>query len=304
MDILHLNYFLAVAHHKSFTKAAQALHISQPSISKSIRTLEEEWGVTLFHRHSRDIELTEVGQALLPKIKTIVGQFQQLSQQMSDKKTLQHGELVIGIPPMVGTRFISPLLAEFHTLYPHISIAVEEWGGNKVAKSILDGGLQVGYISLPITNMPKNNYIFHNEPLKLVLPSHHRLANFKKLRLEDVKDEPFALFTEEFSLHQAILNNFQNIGIRPEIICRSSNWDFIAEMVRAEIGLAILPASICERLNPRDYHIADFEPTVYWRLSMVWSHDVFISTPTRLWIDFFKSRMPEISVTSLQNMNV
>ncbi len=300
MDILHLNYFLAVTHHKSFTKASQALHISQPSISKAIRTLEEEWGVTLFHRHSRDIELTEVGQSLLPKVKSIVSQFQQLNQQMSDKKILQHGHLTLGVPPMVGSTFISPLLAEFHKKYPHISISIDECGGNKVGKSILDGSLQVGYISLPITNMPKNNYIFHDEPLCVVLPVDHPLIEKEILTLEDIKDEPFALFTEEFSLYQFILNSFQNIGVRPNIICHSSNWDFIAEMVGAHLGLAILPKSICNRLPKERFHIARLAPAINWRLSMVWSHDVFISTPTRLWIEFFKEKMPEIPAHQLQ----
>lgn len=301
MDILHLSYFLAVAHHKSFTKASQALHISQPSISKSIRTLEEEWGVTLFYRHSRIIELTEAGQDLLPRIKAIVLQFQQLERHMSNSQDVQHGSLTIGIPPMVGSSFLAPLLAEFHTIYPQITISVEEWGSNKVAKSINSGALQVGYIALPINEMPQNNYIFNSEMLRVVLPINHKLSTYPYLTPEDIKDEPFAFFSEDFSLYQFIIGNFRSIGIDPNIVCKSSNWDFLAEMVRARLGIALLPDRICQRLSRQYFKVLDLTPPINWRVSMVWGQNEILSTPTRLWIEFFKSKIPEITTQQLQS---
>lgn len=302
MDILHLSYFLAVAHHKSFTKASKALHISQPSISKSIRTLEEEWGVDLFYRHSRSVELTEAGQILLPRIKTIVTQFHQLEQHMSNAHDIQHGTLSLGIPPMVGSSFLAPLLAEFHALHPYITISVEEWGSNKVAKNMVNGSLQVGFIALPINEMPKNNYIFNNETLRAVLPIEHRLASYAKLTPEDIKDEPFAFFTEDFSLYQSIISTFRNIGIDPNIVCRSSNWDFLAEMVRAGLGIALLPDRICQRLPYQHFKVLDITPPINWRISMVWGQEELLSNPTRLWIDYFKNKVPEISSHQLQSL--
>lgn len=300
MDILHLNYFLAVAHHKSFTKASQALHISQPSISKNIRNLEAEWGVTLFNRNGRVVELTDVGQSLLPKIKAIVSQFQQLNQQIHDKEAWEYGHLTIGVPPMVGSTFLAPLLSEFTRRYPHITIAVEEHGSNNISKSIIDGSLQVGYIALPIASIPKNNYIFHDEPLQVLLPKKHPLGKREKLSLEDIKDEPFAFFTEEFSLYQTVVNHFQNIGVRPNIVCKSLNWDFISELVHSDVGVALLPASICKRLLKRSFNVVDLEPNISWRVSMVWGHDIFISNASTLWIEFFKEKMKEMQHQNLQ----
>ena len=71
-------------------------------------------------------------------------------------------------------------------------------------------------------------------------------------------------------------------------------------MVRSHLGIALLPGSICNRLVADDFHIIDLEPTIYWRLSMVWSHDVFISNSTRLWIEFFKKKVKEIPITALK----
>lgn len=294
MDILHLNYFLAVAHHKSFTKASQALHISQPSISKSIRTLEDEWGVVLFHRMNRSVELTEAGQGLLPQIKNIVSQFQELNEQIENKESWKHGQLTIGIPPMVGTAILSPLLSEFSKLYPDIQISVEESGSNRIVESICDGEFALGYVALPLTKMPTNHYIFHDESLFVILPKHHPLGRKTSLHIKDIAQESFAFFTEDFSLYQTIMSRFQNLGVEPHIACKSLNWDFISEMVRANLGIALLPSSICKRLNNHDFHIVPLKPAISWRIAMVWSHDVFIPNAARLWIEFFKSRIPSI----------
>lgn len=304
MDILHLNYFLAVAHHKSFTKASQALHVSQPSISKSIRILEKEWGISLFKRHSRTIELTHDGEAILPQIRHIVSQFQQLNRQMLNVKNTHYGTLRIGVPPMVGSSFLSPLLANFHNIYPHITIVVEEWGSNRVSQEISNGALQVGYIALPISEMPVNNYIFNKEPLQIVLPYEHTLAKHGTLSLQDIKDEPFAFFSEDFSLYQSITSQFQSIGVQPNIVCKSSNWDFITEMVRAKLGIALLPSRICQRLSRQYFKVVKLEPYIYWRVAMVWSNDEFISTPSRLWIEYFKENVTEIPTKELNELSI
>ena len=302
MDILHLKYFLAVAHHKSFTKASQALHISQPSISKSIKTLEDEWQVTLFHRHSRDIVLTDVGQALLPQIKLIVAQFQQLNRQMTNTRELHEGDLTIGIPPNLGATFVAPIIGLFHKLYPHINISVEEHGSDKIGQLILNGSLRVGYVALPITDMPKNVYVFNDEPLQVLLPNTHRLAKKTVIDLSELKKEPLALFSADSSLYHTIMNSFQQIDTRPHVICKSANRELITEMVRAETAISLMPKRICDQLPRQFFHVATLTPTISWRIAMVWSHDVFLSIPTRLWIEFFKEKMPEVLPQTPQPM--
>lgn len=295
MDIVHLSYFLEVAHHKSFTKASQSLHISQPSISKGIRTLEEEWGQKLFYRHGHSVELTEAGHTLLPQIKSIVCQFQQLEQQMTEDQDFQRGSLSIGIPPMIGSSFLSPLIRDFLRRYPHIELKLTEDGSNKIAEAVRNGSLQVGFVALPVADNDMESYIFNNEPLQIVLPPDHLLANRSKLSLLDIKDEPFVFFTKTFSLYSIVTDQFQKIGIRPHIVSQSDNWDFIAEMVRVRLGIALLPKRICQRLDRKDFVIIDLKPDIPWILSMIWNEKGYISTPTRLWTSYFKNRVTEVS---------
>ena len=102
MDLFQLTYFVEVAHKKSFTKASKSLHISQPSISKGIRTLEKNWNTTLFNRKGKTIELTETGLYLLPKVEIIVNDFTKINEQMESSRCLNSGNLSIGIPSMLS----------------------------------------------------------------------------------------------------------------------------------------------------------------------------------------------------------
>nr|WP_269758419.1 LysR family transcriptional regulator [Thalassobacillus sp. C254] len=105
MDIRHLEYFSEVAKHLSFTKASQTLHVSQPSISKAIKNLEEELGVPLFYRSSKQLDLTDAGKAVLTNAQTVLAAFRNLTTELNDVMDLKSGEVKIGIPPLLGQHF-------------------------------------------------------------------------------------------------------------------------------------------------------------------------------------------------------
>src|SRR5690625_2848964 len=102
MDIRHLEYFVEVAKHLNFTKAASSLHISQPSLSKAIKHMEGELGVPLFYRAFRQLELTDAGHALLQNAKQVLHSYQNLTSELNDLMNLKKGEIKIGIPPIIG----------------------------------------------------------------------------------------------------------------------------------------------------------------------------------------------------------
>lgn len=174
MDLFQLTYFIEVAHKKSFTKASKSLHISQPSISKGIKALEEHWGVQLFDRKGKNVELTETGSYLLPKIEELIKGFTQLNEEMESPQLLNSGKLSVGVPPMIGSSVIAPFIAHFINTYPKIELEMKEVGSQDVVSAIDDGLIQVGFVALPITTeIPYEFFIFHEEPLDVVLwPDH------------------------------------------------------------------------------------------------------------------------------------
>lgn len=105
MDLRQIEYFVEVAKHLSFTKAAATLHVSQPSISKAIQNFESELGVPLFYRSSKQLELTDAGQAVLVNSMQVLESFQNLRSELTDLMELKKGQIRIGIPPIVGAEF-------------------------------------------------------------------------------------------------------------------------------------------------------------------------------------------------------
>ena len=141
MDLFQLTYFIEVAHKKSFTKASKSLHISQPSISKGIKALEEHWGVQLFDRKGKNVELTETGSYLLPKIEELIKGFTQLNEEMESPQLLNAGKLSVGVPPMIGSSVIAPFIAHFINKYPKIELEMKEASLKLLSKNEHDKNL-------------------------------------------------------------------------------------------------------------------------------------------------------------------
>ncbi|MCH4166129.1 MAG: LysR family transcriptional regulator [Megasphaera sp.] len=289
MDLFQLTYFIEVAHKKSFTKASKSLHISQPSISKGIKAMEEHWNIQLFDRKGKNVELTETGAYLLPKIEELMKGFTQLNEEMESTTLLNAGKLAIGVPPMIGSSFISPFIRQFITSYPSIELEMTEVGSQEIISAIDDGLIQAGFVALPIdTDMPYDFFIFNEEPLDVVVWSNHPLARQQRLTLEQIKNEPLVSYPTSFSLTPYIRSFYQEIMAHPKIVCRSSNWDFLVEMVRSQLGIALLPQSICKRMPSDVIHIPLVEPRISWTLAIIWKSRGFLSHPARTWVQAFK----------------
>lgn len=291
MDVRHLTYFIEVARHRSFTKAARVLHITQPSISKMIKILEEELGVTLFYRSAKQIELTDAGKAVLRQAQQIVASFQNLTHELADVINLKRGNIIIGLPPMVGASFFPQVIGEFNQAYPQITMNLIEVGSKKVEQGVEDGSLDIGVVALPVKESTFEMFSFVKEPLMLIVPPDHPLAARDEVALAELRQEPFILFCEDFTLHDRIIDRCVQNGFHPHIICESSQWDFIAEMVAAKLGIALLPQTICQDLDPnyvRTIRLSD--PMIPWHLGIIWKKDKYLSFAAREWLKFTSTR--------------
>src|SRR5690606_25520707 len=141
MDIRQVAYFVEVAKQKSFTKAAAALHISQPSLSKTIKKLEDELGTPLFYRARKGLELTDTKKVFLSNVQNLLDAFDNLTAQLDDVGELKKGEIKIGIPPIIGAAFFSTVISKYIELYPSIRISLNEVGSNKIQEEVSDGEL-------------------------------------------------------------------------------------------------------------------------------------------------------------------
>ncbi len=277
IDIHHLRYFVAVANLLSFTLAAESLHVTQPTISKMIQDLEREYEVKLFDRGGKKIELTDAGRALWHEANRVLEALQGIEHALQDIRELEFGTLRVGIPPMTGTTYFSEILAAYHKQYPHIELQITEVGAKAVERAVMEGTLDAGIVVEPLFSVELDSLAVFTENLSLVLPATHPMLERVEIRLTDLKDESWVMFREDFILHDRILEACQHAGFLPKMVCKSSQWDFIAKMVESHLGIAILPTSVKQMLKGHDLRfvpIQDFH--LKWNLGLVWRQQSYL----------------------------
>lgn len=294
MDIRDLLYVMELARHRSFTKASEALHITQPTLSKMIKNLEEELGVQLFSRVGRQVDLTDAGRVILEQAGTIVDAFRNLTSELHDLTHFNKGLIRIGLPPMVGANFFPRIMSRFRSRYPGLVIRLVEAGSKKVEAEVADGSLDMGVVLLPTDEELFDTFPIVQERLRLIVHPAHPLADQESVSLANLWEEAFILFREDFALHDKIISECKQAGFQPNVLYESSQWDFIVEMVAAGLGIALLPEVICRSLHPSRVRVLDLAtPVIPWNLAMIWRKKSYLSFAAREWIRFTRELFEE-----------
>jgi DNA-binding transcriptional LysR family regulator len=289
MELRQLKYFLEAANQKNITKAAETLHISQPALSKMIKSLEDEMGMTLILRSNKSSELTDAGEIVSEYAKKILGQVDEMKATLNDMTNLVRGEINIGLPPIIGSLFFPKIISAFHRTYPNVKINITEYGAARVVKSVEQGEFELGVAVLPVEELEFNIYPIVEEVLKLVVPREHSLANRQVVHLKELSEEDFIFYSEEFALYDIMRDKCIEEGFEPKILFKSSQWDFMSEMVAANLGITILPQSICSRLETQNVAIIDLTPSTPWHLALITKKNRYITNAGRTFIDHLQS---------------
>jgi DNA-binding transcriptional LysR family regulator len=292
MDIRQLSYFIEVAKQKSFTRASKVLHLSQPSLSKMVKSLEDELEVTLIDRSARQIELTDAGEIVFTHGQRIVESLGELSSLLYDTMHLKKGNVKIGLPPLIGVLFFPGIIKGFRDLYPEITIQLVEHGSHKVTQSVEEGTLDFGVVVLPVDEEKFTVVPFVYEKLMLFVHESHPLAAKREVAMKDLQPESFILFSEDFTLHGRIIQACRNAGFEPKIAYESSQWDFIGEMVSQELGISIFPESIAKKVNPNHIKaIPIADSPISWELGVILKKEKYVSYAAREFISYISSIM-------------
>ncbi|WP_188456604.1 LysR family transcriptional regulator [Virgibacillus oceani] len=286
MDVRQIEYFAEVAKQLNFTKAAQALHISQPSLSKTIKNLETELGAPLFYRGANQLDLTDAGKAFLINAKNVLDAFENLTSELNDVIDLKKGEIKIGIPPIIGAAFFSKLISNYKETYPSIDLILTEVGSNKIKNGVDEGELDIGLIcNRPVQKENFETIKLLKDPLMLIVQKDNPLANRKSIEFSHIEKEPFILYRHDFSLHDRIIDACEQSGFYPNIVCESSQKDFMIEMVEAKLGIALLPSKICSQITNENIAAIPFnKPIVNLELGMIWKKNRYLPYAVREFI--------------------
>ncbi|MEO2078281.1 MAG: LysR family transcriptional regulator [Bacillus sp. (in: firmicutes)] len=286
LELRQLRLFIEVAKHKSITKAAENMHISQPALSKSLMALEDELGMTLIIRTNKTSDLTDAGKVVLEYALRMTVLVDEMKTTLIDMTNLSRGQINIGLPPFIGSLFFPRVMAKFHHAFPNIELNITEYGGARVVKSVEEGEFELGVAVLPIDEQQFSVYPIVEEEMRLVVYKDHHLSDREQVELKELREEEFIFYHEEFALNQIMRNHFIAAGFEPKILFKSSQWDLMTEMVAANLGITILPQSICNRAFNADLKIIKLQDDIMWRLAVITKKDRYISNAGRTFIDF------------------
>lgn len=295
MDIRQLEYFVEVAKQLSFTKAATTLHVSQPSISKSIQNFEAELGVPLFYRSSKQLELTDAGHAVLINALQVLESFKNMRSELTDLMELKKGRIRIGIPPIVGAEFFSKLISHYKEAFPYIEISLDEVGTKRIRQDIDAGELDIGLVcSIHSTNENLEVIQFLKDPLQLIVHEDHPLANDNTITLEQLRNETFIIYRKDFILYDRIIEECSKAGFFPTIACETTQKDLFIEMVNAKVGIALLPQKIAEKIPYRTIKRIPFaQESIHLELGITWKKNKYLPFAVREFIELAKTFMPQ-----------
>jgi len=248
VQLRQLSYFVAVARSRHFTRAAEAEHVAQPSLSKQIHTLERELGTPLFHRARGNVTLTPAGETLLPLARRILADVDNARVQVQELVSLARGRLRLGATPSLSTALLPDALRRFHDAYPGIELVVEESGSRDLVRLLADGELDLALIILPLhTRDPAlATTPILREPLVVAATTERSPVRAKALRVRDLQRYPLVMFREGYDLRDATLAACRRARIDPRFAVEGGEMDAVLRFVEAGLGVAVVPSTVLE----------------------------------------------------------
>jgi len=248
IDLKQLKYFLAIAEEKSFSRAAERLHISQPPLSQQIMKLENELGVKLFARTTRTFELTVAGKALMSEAAELLGKMRMTIDTIRQIDRGEVGRLRVGI---VGSAMWGPipsLLEEFQTKFPRVTWTIHELGPTLQYEALRAKQIDVGFWREPkldeddLKNDNLRQELCFREDVCVAINEHHPLAKQDAIELVDIADEPMlTLALDKSSFPRYLIQCCVNAGFQPTIFQEASEPQTLLAMVGAGLGVTLIP---------------------------------------------------------------
>ncbi len=240
IELQQLRYFAALARLGNFTRAAEACHVSQPTLSQQIGKLEAELGQSLFDRLGRGVILTDAGRALRDRVEQALALLEDAKQSVTaDSKT---NRLVVAAIPTVAPYFLPQILVRFIANHPTARIEVREHTTEECLARLADGEIDLAVLALPVRNDHLATETLFTEELLVAMPADHPLAKKPSLRMKHLSEEPFVLLHEAHCLSGQTIGFCGQHALAPLITARLHQLGTVLELVRLGQGISLVPS--------------------------------------------------------------
>ena len=242
MTLRQIRHFIAVAETGSISAAAQAVFISQSTLTGAIQQLEEEIGVSLFNRHAKGMSLTHQGHQFLRQAHLILATVDNAKRSLQQSTDQISGTLTIGVTSLVAGYYLANLLTRFQRAYPNVELRVMEDERPYIEHLLLNGEIDVGVLIL--SNLEDRHAlqteVLTHSPHRLWLPARHHLLDRDDISLADVAAEPLIQLNVDEMDHNA-QRIWHHAGLRPQVSLRSASTEAVRSLVAAGLGVSIQP---------------------------------------------------------------
>jgi LysR family cyn operon transcriptional activator len=270
VELRHLRYFVAVAEEQHFTRAAEKLHVTQPTLSHQIRELEGQLDLSLFDRVGRRVKLTAAGEMLLPHARRVIRALGEAQTELDELRGLKRGTLKVGIIQTVNACVIPEIIARFSAAHPGINVMCSEMAVADIESGVESGSLDLGISFLPPCRKNLAGQKLFAEELVAVVAADHALAKNRHLRIRDVAKHPMALLAQKFCTRQLIDRAMAEARAQPDVKVEMNSVDSILSTVRRTQLVTLLPTlALCQR-DTGLKAIAVIEPSPRRSVGLLW----------------------------------
>lgn len=268
MDLRRMYYFNAIVKYKSFSRAAKSLHISQPSLSNAIKTLEIEIDAPLIERTTKQFQLTELGQQFYERSKSLLAQFEVMDTELKELAKGEQLEIRLGMIESANHWFSQVIIA-YQKQYPQNQITLIDTLYNQTVRQALLGlNVHAVITNQHIVDQEIKSELLYTEPYVVLTRKDHPFATKEKITLVDFEEEALIIGMPEFQTSAQILKAFEQENVMPHIQYKIERFEMIKVLVEEGLGIAILPQQyvthhLSERLLTRPVNSEFLNRNVY-----------------------------------------
>jgi len=297
MELRHLRYFLAVADARSFTRAAERLHVTQPTLSHQIKQLETLVGTVLFERGAKEIDLTAAGRLFKPYCERVLKEIESSELAISELEGLMRGSLRMAVFHSFSHSMLPPILSEFALRYPGVHVTARLVPRVDMERDLINAELDlaVAYISDDNDQIVADRLF--DEELVLVVGSKHSYAARKSMPMGDLAKLPLVLLTPEFGARQFVDRFFAGAGLKPHVMLEMNAIEPIMATIRDSRLASVLSAGAIVDMS--GLHIVRLtEPAPRRSVGILWRRNGHRSAAARAMADMIQAAYPPTEPTT------
>lgn len=250
MELRRLEYFVALARERNFTRAAEVANVSQPNLSKQIQELEREFGVPLVQKLGRQVHLTAAGVDLLHHAERMLQEAEQVRLLMLEYRGLRRGRLVVGAMGSASVYLMPQVAARFKRAYPDIDLQIEGSHSQAIYQSLMENEIQLGIAYLPSDFPMLEAEPLFEEELVLVVPSDHPLADRDQVAVRELAQVPLTL-SKDMACRRIIDRAFGEAGIKVKLSLELASLEGLRATIEQGLGVTLLPKQYVRTIKDR-----------------------------------------------------